>query len=81
MKKTLSKEERQQMLSDIQRFFYDTRGEEIGELAAGHVLDFIEESIAPHYYNQALDHAKTLLDDRLASVTEELYVLEKQLKR
>ena len=44
-------EERKQIISDIQYFFHQERDEEIGELAAGSILDFFAEQIGAHYYN------------------------------
>ena len=45
------------MLAGIKAFFSSERDEEIGDLAAGLMLDFIIEKLAPEFYNQGVDDA------------------------
>lgn len=49
-----SKERRDLLLSEIKKFYSSERDETIGELAAGMILDFIMEKIAPEIYNQGV---------------------------
>jgi len=48
----LTKERRDELVSEIKNYFLKEREEEIGDLAAGLVLDFIVEKIAPEFYNR-----------------------------
>lgn len=48
------KETRDDMVSEIKTYFSKERDEEIGDLAAGLILDFILEKIAPEFYNQGV---------------------------
>lgn len=50
----LSKEKRDEMVSAIKKYFLSEREEEIGDLAAGLILDFIIEDLAPEFYNQGV---------------------------
>jgi len=53
----ISKERKAAMIADIKAYFLNEREEEIGDLAAGMVLDFIVEKLAPEFYNQGVDNA------------------------
>lgn len=50
----LSKEKREEMISLIKTYFYTERDEEIGDLAAGLILNFIVDKLAPEFYNQGV---------------------------
>lgn len=53
----LSKERKATMIAEIRQYFAKERNEELGDLAAEMVLDFIVEKLAPDFYNQGLDNA------------------------
>jgi uncharacterized protein (DUF2164 family) len=76
-----TKEEKMMMIEDIQRYYYQENGDEIGELAAENLLEFIKESIGPHFYNQAIKDAKNLVEQRMQTLEEDLYALERSIKR
>ncbi len=59
----LSKERRDEMIADIQTYFSKERDEEIGNLGAGMVLDFIVENLAPAFYNQGVHDAHQYMKD------------------
>lgn len=69
----LKKDDRTHAVQEIQTFFLKERDEEIGNLPAEFLLDFVLEKIAPIIYNQAIEDAHTLLLRQL----EELYGLQK----
>ncbi|HWQ67253.1 MAG TPA: DUF2164 domain-containing protein [Methanospirillum sp.] len=50
----LTKERREIMISEIKTYFSKEREEIIGDLAAGLILDFIMEKLAPEFYNQGV---------------------------
>ncbi len=50
----LNKEIREEMISSIKNYFEKERDEELGDLAAGLILDFIAEELAPEFYNQGV---------------------------
>jgi uncharacterized protein (DUF2164 family) len=77
----LTKEQNQLMISDIQNFFSHERDEEITEFAAERVLDFIKESIAPHFYNAAVMDVKHVVDQRFSSLEDEILTLERPINR
>ena len=69
----LKKDDRNHAVQEIQAFFQKERNEEIGNLHAEFLLDFVLEKIGPAIYNQAIEDAHTLLLRQL----EELYSLQK----
>lgn len=70
----LVKDDRNNAVREIQTFFQKEREEEIGNLHAEFLLDFILEKIGPAIYNQAIEDAHATLLQQL----EELYSLQKK---
>jgi len=50
----VSKEAREDMILEIKTYFLNERDEDLGDLAAGFILDFFIEKLAPHAYNQGV---------------------------
>ena len=50
----LSKDKRNQMISSIKSYFYNEREEELGDLAAGLILNFIIDELSLEFYNQGI---------------------------
>jgi uncharacterized protein (DUF2164 family) len=59
----VTKERHREMIAEIKNFFLKERVEEIGDLAAGIILDFILEKIAPELYNQGVDDSYRYIKD------------------
>lgn len=70
----LPREIKDQALSDIKNYFSKEREEELGDLGAGLLLDFILENIGPVIYNQALKDSYSFMSEKL----EDLFCLEKR---
>lgn len=64
----ISNEKRQDMIAAVRDFFLKERDEEIGDLAAGIVLDFIIEKLAPEFYNQGISDSYTYINDKIIDV-------------
>lgn len=76
----LPKEQKDQMIRLIQAYFETERGETIGDLAADGVLDFFMTQLSPYVYNQALSDCRVLVNQRMISLEEDVYALEKNIK-
>lgn len=76
----LSKEQQKAMLEDIQTFFELERDEEISEFQAERLLDFIKESLAPHFYNAGVRDAQQLVERQFLSLEDEMYTLIRSTK-
>ena len=59
----ITKEQRDGMVSEIKNYFSKEREEEIGDLAAGLMLDFIVEKLAPEFYNQGICDSHQYMHD------------------
>ena len=69
----LEKEQKEQIISQIQEYFLDERDEEIGNLSATLLMDFMIQQVGPAIYNQAIKDAHALVSKKI----EDLYGLEK----
>ncbi|MFJ5765901.1 DUF2164 domain-containing protein [Lysinibacillus sp. NPDC093210] len=76
----LTKEQQEQIIADIQRFFYNQRDEDISDFEAERVFDFVKENIAPYIYNAAISDAKYVMDSQLSAIEDELVALERPIK-
>ncbi len=70
---TIEKEERECLISKIKNYYLNIREEEIGDLAAGLLLDFIVDEIAPAFYNQGVRDSYRFMSERV----EDLMNIEK----
>ncbi|WP_413701722.1 DUF2164 domain-containing protein [Psychromonas sp. KJ10-10] len=70
-------EQKSRIVSEIQRYFERELEQEIGDFDAEFLLDFFSEKVGSAYYNQGLNDARQLLDEKLDTITESFYELEK----
>lgn len=56
------------LVASLRRFFAEELEEELGELQARLLLDFVLEEIGPSVYNAAVADAQTYLRDRVADL-------------
>jgi len=61
----VTREDRDEMVLAIKNYFLRERDEEIGDLRAGLMLDFILEELAPEFYNQGVSDAYTYMKDTI----------------
>jgi uncharacterized protein (DUF2164 family) len=64
----LSETARKQSTASIKRYFTEELEQEIGDLKAGLLLEFIVKEIGPSIYNAAIGDAQTYLRDRIADL-------------
>jgi uncharacterized protein (DUF2164 family) len=77
----LSKESRKEALASIERYFRENMEEPIGNIAAGALLNFFIEDIAPAIYNKAVADVQERLQTRIAEVDLEVHEDEFQYWR
>ncbi|MDF2885379.1 MAG: hypothetical protein K0R54_5952 [Clostridiaceae bacterium] len=61
----LTKEKREDMINSIKNYFLNEREDELGDLAASLILDFIIEELAPEFYNQGVYDSYKYMNDRV----------------
>jgi len=69
-------EARKRAITSIERYFTENMDERIGNVAAGALLGFFLEEIAPVVYNQAVADVQERLQARVMEVDIELHVEE-----
>ena len=72
-----SKEEIEIISKKIQLYFSEELDYEIGQFDAQFLLDFISEAIGPYFYNRGLYDAQSILENRMDSIFEAIYDIEK----
>lgn len=71
------REIRQQMVESLQAYFEEEREAELSTMTAEFLLDFILKEIGPYVYNQGIADARRLVEEKLLSIEEDLYALER----
>ena len=61
----LNQETKKNMINKIKSYFLNEREEELGDLAAGLILEFIIEELAPEFYNQGVYDSYKYMDERI----------------
>lgn len=69
----LTKEDRQEAISSIERYFRENMEEGIGNVAASGFLSFILEEIGPSIYNKGVVDAQERLQARVSELDFEVH--------
>lgn len=77
MWKQIPREKKKELVERIQSYFYEERGEEIGELAAENFLHFIMSDIGPTLYNAGISDAIGMTEQKWMSIEQDLEALKK----
>jgi len=72
-----SKEEKEIITKKIQLYFSEELEREIGQFDAQFLLDFFSEEIGLYFYNRGLYDAQSILENRMESLSEAIYEIEK----
>ena len=73
---TLTADDRKQALASIKRYFAESWEQEVGDLKADLLLDFLLREIGPSIYNRAIGDAQVFLRDRVADLEGACYEKE-----
>ena len=74
----LKDKEKELLKEQIQEFFREERGEEIGVIASEAVLDFFMENLGDKIYNKALDDTRIWFTERLQDIEIDYDLLYQQ---
>jgi uncharacterized protein (DUF2164 family) len=74
----IRKEQRDQAVASIERYFSENMEEKIGNIAAGALLGFFLDEIGPIIYNQAVADVQERLQARVAEIDIEVHEAEFQ---
>ena len=76
----LPKETREQLARALSKYLKDELDVEASGFDAQFLLDFITETLGPHYYNQGLYDAQAIVRSKLDMIGEAVYEIEKPAK-
>lgn len=67
----LSPEQQKYAINQLQDYFLQERDEELSELSAILLLDFISQKLGPFYFNKGIEQSQKFMTERI----EDLYAL------
>ena len=71
-----SNQEKEQLVSKLQKYFERELEHEIGQFDAEFLLDFISKEFGSFYYNRGLYDSQSIISDRVEQISEAIYELE-----
>ncbi len=75
----LSDKQKKQLISEIEAFYLDIRGEEIGIIERQQLVELFCDHLAPIVYNKALHDAMSWLKQRAEDMEVDYYSLYKDV--
>ena len=72
-----SKEEKDILIDKIQTYFQDELDRDLGQFEGDFLLDFFSKEIGSFFYNQGLRDAQSVLEERLETINDAIYKIEK----
>ena len=73
----LSDAQKKKLNEEINAFYLDERGEEIGMIEQMQLLELFQQKMAPIVYNKALDDAKMWYRQMMENAEDDYYALYK----
>jgi len=69
--------EKAAIVGKIKLYFREELDQDIAQFDAEFLLDFFSEEVGAYYYNRGLSDAKLILEQKLESITDAFYEIEK----
>ncbi|WDE06239.1 DUF2164 domain-containing protein [Thalassomonas viridans] len=69
---TFSEEEKQTIVTQVQKYFQRELDQDLGQFDAEFLLDFFAEKIGVYFYNRGLNDAQNVLTGKLADLALEV---------
>ena len=70
---TLTKEEAEQVIPSLQRYFREEFDQELSEMRARFLLDYLQQEIAPLAYNRGVKDAERFFRGKIEDLTGTCY--------
>jgi uncharacterized protein (DUF2164 family) len=80
MLKKIPFEQKKALMEKIQYYMQIELGESLGDMATENMIEFMLQTLGPLVYNEALKDARSVVNERILSLEDELYTLEKPIK-
>lgn len=73
-------QEKEAMVVKLQSYFEKELAQELGQFDAEFLLDFISKELGAYYYNRGLYDARLVLEERVQTIDDDLYAIEKEIR-
>ena len=74
---TFEAQKRAEIIAKLQRYCDRELEFELGQFDGDFLLDFITKELGPYFYNQGIQDAQVVVNERLESIQDALYEIEK----
>ena len=71
-------QEKAAMVDKLQAYFEGELEVELGQFDAEFLLDFIAKELGAYYYNRGLHDARAIFEERVKSLDDDIYAIEKE---
>lgn len=77
--KKLPREQKEWMMEKVQQYMAEELQEDLGNIAAEGMVEFMLKELGPYVYNQAVKDARDMLMAKMTSMEEDLYAMEQPM--
>ncbi|WP_334015261.1 DUF2164 domain-containing protein [Alteromonas sp. S167] len=70
--------EKEAMVEKLQAYFEKELEQDLGQFDAEFLLDFVSKELGAYFYNRGLHDARAVLENKLSTIDEDLYAIEKE---
>ena len=74
-----NKSDIEKMVIKLQSYFEKELDQELGQFDAEFLLDFFSKEMGAYYYNQGLHDARAIFEERVQSIDDDIYAIEKEV--
>ena len=72
-------QEKEAMVVKLQSYFEKSLAQELGQFDAEFLLDFVSKELGAYYYNRGLHDARLIFEERVQTIDDDLYAIEKEV--
>lgn len=73
----LDSRQKSEVIEKLKQYFDKEMHQDIGQFEAEFLLDFFSKEVGSYFYNQGLQDANTVFQDKIEDIQQHLYELEK----
>ena len=71
-------QEKEAMVVKLQAYFEKELTQELEQFDAEFLLDFVSKELGAYYYNRGLHDARSVFEQRIQTIDDDLYAIEKE---
>ncbi len=73
-------QEKESMVEKLQSYFEHELHQDLGQFDAEFLLDFFSKEIGAYYYNRGLHDARAIFEERIQTIDDDIYAIEKEVR-